>query len=219
VKKVQKTLRETQALLNAALNNSQVGIAIADAPGGQLKYVNDAGLLICGSDRKTVVEGIGIDQYVASWQLMNLDGRPLQSDEVPLTRAILFGETCTKEFLIRRTADDDRHVLAKAAPIRDENCKVTAGIDVFMDVTDEKKIEAALQSALEEIRTLRGIIPICANCKKIRDDRGFWNHVEAYISDRTEAKFSHGICPDCVKILYPDLDLDDESTPAKKEGP
>ena len=83
---------------------------------------------------------------------------------------------------------------------------------VSEDITEQKQAEDALeeerrrlQQALDEVRTLRGIVPICANCKKIRDDKGYWNQVEKYVSDHTEAKFSHGICPDCVKVLYPDL--------------
>jgi hypothetical protein len=56
----------------------------------------------------------------------------------------------------------------------------------------------------KEIKTLRGFIPICTPCKKIRDDKGYWNQIEAYIDKHTEAKFSHGICPDCMKKLYPD---------------
>jgi hypothetical protein len=62
---------------------------------------------------------------------------------------------------------------------------------------------AELNSAFEQIRTLRGILPICAHCKKIRDDGGFWQQVEAYVSHHTEAEFSHGICPDCMGSLYP----------------
>ncbi|HAJ28350.1 MAG TPA: hypothetical protein DCG53_14105 [Syntrophus sp. (in: bacteria)] len=68
-----------------------------------------------------------------------------------------------------------------------------------------KEESRRLQQALDEVRTLRGIVPICANCKKIRDDKGFWNQVEKYVSERTEAEFSHGICPDCAKKLYPDI--------------
>jgi PAS domain S-box-containing protein len=68
-----------------------------------------------------------------------------------------------------------------------------------------KEESRRLQQALDEVRTLRGIVPICANCKKIRDDKGFWNQVEKYVSERTEAEFSHGICPDCAKKLYPEL--------------
>jgi PleD family two-component response regulator len=62
-----------------------------------------------------------------------------------------------------------------------------------------------LQEALDKIKTLRGLLPICANCKKIRDDQGYWQDVTVYIRDRSEADFSHGICPDCLKKLYPDL--------------
>jgi YesN/AraC family two-component response regulator len=63
------------------------------------------------------------------------------------------------------------------------------------------KIEE-LKKAIVEIKTLRGIIPICASCKKIRDDNGYWREVSNYISIHTEAEFSHGICPDCIKKLY-----------------
>jgi len=56
-----------------------------------------------------------------------------------------------------------------------------------------------LQQALDEVRTLRGIVPICAYCKKIRDDTGYWNQVEKYVSDHSDAKFSHGICPTCFE--------------------
>lgn len=62
-----------------------------------------------------------------------------------------------------------------------------------------------LQEALDNIKTLKGFIPICANCKKIRDDAGFWNQIEIYVSDHTEAEFSHGICPDCAQELYPEF--------------
>ncbi len=69
---------------------------------------------------------------------------------------------------------------------------------------------AELQAALDAIKTLQGIIPICASCKKIRDDKGAWNQLEAYISAHTEAAFTHGLCPDCVRRLYPELHLEEE---------
>jgi response regulator RpfG family c-di-GMP phosphodiesterase len=62
-----------------------------------------------------------------------------------------------------------------------------------------------LQQAMNEIRTLRGIIPICAHCKKIRDDQGYWKQVEVYVRDHTEANFSHGICPACLKEQFEEL--------------
>ncbi len=75
-------------------------------------------------------------------------------------------------------------------------------------VVDLKMKNLQLQRALDEIKTLRGIIPICANCKNIRDDKGYWHQIEVYIRDHSEADFSHGICQDCLKILYPDPNLD-----------
>jgi hypothetical protein len=67
-----------------------------------------------------------------------------------------------------------------------------------------------LQKAYEEIKVLRGIIPICSSCKKIRDDAGYWQQVEVYIRDHTEASFSHGICPECTKRLYSEYLNDNE---------
>lgn len=64
-----------------------------------------------------------------------------------------------------------------------------------------------LQKALDEVKTLRGFIPICASCKKIRDDKGYWQQIEDYISAHSDAVFSHGICQECVEKLYPELDL------------
>jgi PAS domain S-box-containing protein len=85
-------------------------------------------------------------------------------------------------------------------------------ISVTRDITRRKIAEEALeeerrrlQKALDEVKSLRGIIPICASCKKIRDDTGYWSQVEQYIADHSEAEFSHGICPECMKKLYPGL--------------
>lgn len=68
-----------------------------------------------------------------------------------------------------------------------------------------QKTEQELRLAVSEVKTLRGIVPICASCKKVRDDSGYWNAVEAYVQKHTEAEFSHSLCPDCVRKLYPDL--------------
>ena len=73
-----------------------------------------------------------------------------------------------------------------------------------------EKLIHELQDALAEIKTLRGILPICSSCKKIRDDEGYWHQVEVYIRDHSEAEFSHGLCPECAKKLYPELFGDDD---------
>jgi two-component system, NtrC family, sensor kinase len=83
------------------------------------------------------------------------------------------------------------------------------------DITDRRRLMEEksdlierLSRALTDIRTLEGIVPICASCKKVRDDTGYWQQVESYVSSHTMAEFSHGICPECSARLYPDLDLD-----------
>jgi len=82
----------------------------------------------------------------------------------------------------------------------------------FLDITERKQAEeererliSELKDALSEVKTLKGFIPICASCKKIRDDEGYWQQIERYIQSNSEAEFSHSICPDCAKTLYPEL--------------
>ena len=72
---------------------------------------------------------------------------------------------------------------------------------------EREKLHSKLQEAFDNIKTLKGLLPICANCKNIRDDEGYWYQIEVYIRDRSDAEFSHGICPDCAKKLYSDLEL------------
>jgi len=157
-KQMEDKLRETVSILDAAMNQSTAGIAIADAPDGKLRFVNDAGLLIRGGDRETIIKGVGIDQYVSTWRLLDLDGRPLAPEEVPLARAIMFGETCSREFIIRRAETDDRIVMAKAAPIKDTAGHVVAGIVVFLDITERKQAEARIANQLEELRRWQNVM-------------------------------------------------------------
>lgn len=74
----------------------------------------------------------------------------------------------------------------------------------FLQLQMEKK-NAELQKALDEIKVLRGFIPICASCKRIRNDKGYWEQIESYISSHSEAIFSHGCCDECARKLYPDI--------------
>ena len=88
---------------------------------------------------------------------------------------------------------------------------------------ERQKAEAArlvliqsLQDALDHVKLLSGLLPICSSCKKIRDDKGYWSQVENYIQKHSEAEFSHSLCPDCFKKLYPDLKVGDSSNSPKK---
>jgi PAS domain S-box-containing protein len=109
-------------------------------------------------------------------------------------------------FRIRRASDGATAAVHSRAEFDASKRKV---FGVVQDVTERERIVAEreklildLQSAVEHIRTLRGIVPICSSCKKVRDDKGFWEQVDAYVTRHTEARFSHGICPDCMKRLY-----------------
>ena len=75
---------------------------------------------------------------------------------------------------------------------------------------ERERLIHELEDALAEIKTLRGILPICSSCKKIRDDEGYWNQLETYIQEHSEAVFSHGLCPECGKKLYPGIFGDDK---------
>ena len=80
----------------------------------------------------------------------------------------------------------------------------------------QKKLIADLQAAYNKVKTLSGLLPICANCKKIRDDKGYWHTVEVYVRDHSNAEFSHGICPDCLTELYPEFRDEEHKNPDKK---
>lgn len=82
-------------------------------------------------------------------------------------------------------------------------CLVVTGTVVFL-------VKVSVDSYTRRIDTLRGIVPICSYCKEIRDDKGYWNQVEAYVSKYTEAQFSHSICPKCLKKHFPEIDLEEE---------
>ena len=80
-----------------------------------------------------------------------------------------------------------------------------------IDITDRKHTETErerladeLQQALSEVKTLRGLIPVCAWCKKIRNDQGYWSRMEAFIREHSQAVVSHGVCPDCARAYFPD---------------
>ena len=81
--------------------------------------------------------------------------------------------------------------------------RVCSFLKLKREIDTRKKREKELEKALEQIKSLKGMLPICASCKKIRKDDGYWQQIEMYIVEHSEAEFSHGICPDCAKTLYP----------------
>jgi hypothetical protein len=93
--------------------------------------------------------------------------------------------------------------LVKPPNAREIERAITIARARFVDMIELRRVNADLEAALAQVKTLSGLLPICAACKKIRDDRGYWHEVEVYVRDHTEAEFTHGICPDCMHRLYP----------------
>ncbi len=97
-------------------------------------------------------------------------------------------------------------VSVTVSPVQDTGGKIAGGSAISRDITLRKRDEAErfklieeLTESLQQVRTLSGLLPICASCKRIRDDQGYWQQVETYIADHTNADFTHGICPDCLE--------------------
>jgi hypothetical protein len=94
-----------------------------------------------------------------------------------------------------------------AKPFRQEEVCARVRTHLYLRalVKEKEKLIGELKEALAKVKTLSGLLPICSSCKKIRDDKGYWNQIETYIRERSEADFTHGICPKCAKMLYPGL--------------
>lgn len=103
--------------------------------------------------------------------------------------------------LILSSYDRDRRELDRSNRLLEEK------------MNDLSRINVELEDALDRVDTLSGLLPICSSCKKVRDDEGYWNQIENYIRKHSRASFTHGICPECAKRLYPDLQV------TKRRGP
>ena len=139
----------------------------------------------------SIVSELAFTVYVSNYGVSNLVGHYFKLFSFYLIyRAII--ETCIgKPYeLIFRELDV-------------ANKKLNDEIQIRTQIeTEQQKLIIELRHALNEIKTLRGIIPICAQCKKIRDDQGYWNQIELYVRNHSEAEFSHSLCPDCAEALY-----------------
>ena len=159
------------------------------------------------------------DVFNNSAQLSNrlkcFDSRPsddCHGDSCPMTR-ILRGETEVVSDMVKHDMNgQEKTFIVTARPFLNAQKEIIGIVESFQDITERKLAEKAkeeliteLQNAFEEVNLLSGLLPICASCKKIRDDKGYWKKIESYISSHSKAKFSHSICPSCAQKLYPDL--------------
>jgi len=151
---------------------------------------------------------------ILDWMMPEMDG-------VEVVRRIRAGRGERPAYLILLTARGDKRDIVTGLDAGADDylvkpfdaCELRARVEVgrrMIELQDALASRIAeLREALDQIKTLRGILPICAHCKKIRDDRGYWNRVESYLRDHTEAEFSHCVCPECMKELYPEFTPDD----------
>ena len=115
------------------------------------------------------------------------------------------------EYRLKRHDGVYRWIFDRGVPFNNKQGEFAGYIGSCIDVTDRVEAQDALQKKLEhEIKTLKGIIPICSYCKKIRDDKEIWHQLESYISKNSEALFSHGVCPSCKEKFLKDFGLDEE---------
>lgn len=109
------------------------------------------------------------------------------------------------ELLLQASSAGVSAYLPKPPRLKEMKRAITLALARHADMMELRRLNKALEQALDEIKTLRGILPICSSCKKIRNDNGYWEQIENYIRDHSEAEFSHGLCNDCAKRLYPEF--------------
>jgi PAS domain S-box-containing protein len=154
-----------------------------------------------------------LEQISESHPIYLPDGQTaMKKEERPLYRALQGEQVRDVECILKSRQGEAHHFLVNASPLLNAVGQRWGGVAVFTNITERKQameaqaaLLAELQQALKEIKTLRGLIPICAHCKNVRDDRGFWQQVEDYFQQHTEAEFSHGICPDCFEKHFGNL--------------
>jgi PAS domain-containing protein len=133
------------------------------------------------------------------------------------TDAICGGKDGYRQEFECRSASGDAVWFQEEVRIEQVDPHVWQLFGVSMDITERKRAEEEreqvlkeLQEALAKVKQLQGLLPICAQCHKIRDDTGYWNRIESYIQDHAEVQFSHGLCPECIRELYGDYMKDED---------
>ncbi len=152
--KAQEELANTQALLLAAIEQTPAGIIIAEAPDVKIKLANSAALEIRG-EKADKLTNISVQDHSRKWNAFHPDGRPYEPDELPLSKAVLKGETSKNvDVILRRDDGEERWIYGNAAPVRNAKGEIIAGVVVFPDVTDIKRSEANIRESEARYRTL-----------------------------------------------------------------
>ena len=138
-------------------------------------------------------------------------GKYCHTKACALTRVINGADKYTCESRLDINGED-KNFLVTVTPFLDSQNNILGIIESFEDITERLKLEeenqhliSDLQKSLKKVKLLSGLLPTCASCKSIKDDKGIWSSVEKYIANHSEATCSHGICPDCAQKLYPEI--------------
>lgn len=177
---------------------------------GKVQLINKKGCEILGCREEEVVGKDWFENFIPDEErgrVKNIFSR------------IVSGEISAAEYTENRIvtkSGEERIISWHNSIIKDRQGQIIATLSSGEDITERRRIEAEkertlveLKEALEKVKVLSGLIPICAACKRIRTDEGYWVQVEAYIREHSGAQFTHGICPDCMKRLYPELEIMD----------
>jgi len=194
-------LRESEALYRSILDASPDDITIADLQGRILMISANAVAMFGFED---AAQGTG--RSVAEF-LVPEDRARAMSRVALLLQGVASGPS---EYRALRRDGSTFDIEVNSAVIRDAEGRPSKLVVIARDVTARKQTEAALQKAVAQIKTLHGLLPICMHCKKIRDDLGQWSPVEVYVRERTDAQFTHGLCPQCLATNYPEPPEDGE---------
>jgi PAS domain S-box-containing protein len=198
-KQAEKKIHESEENFRAIFENNSSAIAIIE-PDTTISMVNDA---YCQMSGYTKQEVVGM-----SWTQQILPDDLERMKEYNRRRLINPQDAPDKyEFKFYKKSGEIRYGLMSISFMQSARKIITS----FIDITDRKiaeeegeKLINELKAALADIKTLSGLLPICASCKKIRDDNGYWQQVEGYIQKHSEARFTHGLCPDCTVKYFPE---------------
>ncbi|MCP4552766.1 MAG: PAS domain S-box protein [Bacteroidetes bacterium] len=203
IKQVEIELRDTKDVLNAIFQSTADGILV----------VNEEGRIVFHNERFQELWRIP-DDLINSGddeKLLDFVLAQLSNADVFFAKVHTLYKTDKEDFDILYLIDE--RIFERYSRPLFQVGKIAGRVWSFRDVTEKKQSEKEreklildLQRALNEVKTLRGIIPICSSCKKIRDDKGSWNQIEQYIHEHSDATFSHGICQECSDKLYGDQD-------------
>jgi PAS domain S-box-containing protein len=200
-KRMEKSLAESEARYRMLFENAGDSIFILDAEG------DNKGRIVDANKAAAEIHGYTVDELL-EMKITDIDTAETAKEAPSRMERILQGETVKTEATHYTKDGQIIHVEIIAGLIELDGHKYVLAFD--RDITRRKTVEQErerlileLQEALEKIKTLKGLIPICAWCKKIRDDDGYWEKVEDYIQQHSSASFTHGICPECLEKQSP----------------